>query len=58
MSNEKTISKDTLAERERVLGILNMNPSEIRLMAGEMTSIEMRTVLAVFAGLKHRVLNP
>lgn len=56
MTREKMeMQKAVYAERNRCLSILNIRPDEIRLMAGEMTEQEMRTVLAVLGGLKYRV---
>lgn len=42
-------------ERQRCLDILTLTPSEIRLMAGEMTAQEMRTVQAILGGLKRKI---
>lgn len=41
-----------LLERKRWVEALTMTPSAIRLMAGEMTAQEMRTVQAILSGLR------
>lgn len=39
-------------EREACASLLTLTPAEVRLMAGELTAQEMRTVQAVLAGLQ------
>lgn len=41
--------------REDCARQLELTPSEVRLMAGEMSAQEMRTVQAVLGGLRHRI---
>lgn len=57
MSNITETQRDEIIadERIRILKVLNIAPDEIRLMAGEMSAQEMRTVLAVLAGLRYRI---
>lgn len=44
-------------ERERCAKMLDLNSSELKLMAGEMTAQELRTVKAVLGGLRARMLT-
>lgn len=43
--------------RERYAALLNLTSSELRLMAGEMTPQEMRTVKAVLGGITRKMLR-
>ena len=47
-----------LEERERCANLLELSPSQIRLMAGEMSAQEMRTVLAVLANRVLAIRQP
>ena len=42
---------------EKLIQLLQMTPSDIRLVAGEMTAQEMRSVKAVLAYLERKVLQ-
>ena len=44
-------------ERQRCANKLNLTKSEIRLMCGEMTAQEMRTVQAVLKGVRAKILG-
>ena len=44
-------------ERLRCLGILNLSTSELLLIAGEMTTQELRTVQAILKYMKNRIKN-
>jgi len=45
-------------ERERCAKLLELSPSQIRLIAGELTAQEMRTVLAVLENRAQAIRRP
>ncbi len=54
----ETLDPMVLAERERCAALLELTPSQIRLMAGEMSAQEMRTVQAVLANRARAIRSP
>ena len=55
---EPLVSAEAVSdERERCANLLDLRPDDVRLMAGEMTPQEMRTVMAVLAGIKARMCS-
>jgi hypothetical protein len=57
MEDKNTGTEENKMTLVKVLEILTkwQNPNHIRLMAGEMTAQEMRTVLAVLSGIKYEI---
>lgn len=51
------VQREVREERERCAKMLDLNSSELLLMAGEMTAQELRTVKAVLSGLRARMLT-
>lgn len=54
----ETLDPAVLAERERCAALLELTPSQIRLMAGEMSAQEMRTVQAVLSDRARAIRKP
>jgi hypothetical protein len=52
------LNAEVQVERDRCAALLSLRNDEIRLMAGELTANEMRTVQAILTCLKGRIVDP